>query len=466
MPRVGSRAGVAVQARALAIGEPNTRAPTPAKVPSVTALFDREDEAQGLLDYLDASPTPYHAVEQAARRLRAGGFAALELTDPFPAGPGRHVVVADGALVAWVVPAAVPAHAPWRVVAAHTDSPTLRVKPRPDLVKAGWQMVGVEPYGGLLLNSWLDRDLGLAGRVVVRAGPGGHRVHLFHDRSPVLRVAQLAVHLDRQVNETGVVLDRQDHLVPLWGLGERPASVAAYLAGLVGLDPAEVLSWDAMAYDTQPAQRIGRERDLVSGARLDNLVSAYAAVRAVLAAADTLAGHRIMLVLFDHEEVGSLSGRGAHSDLLGSVARRVVRAAGGDIEDHLRAVAASVVASADMAHAVHPNYPQRSEPAHPVRVNAGPVLKVQSELRYASDAVGAAHLRRAAEQAGAALQTFVVRSDLPCGSTIGPITAARFGACTVDVGAPMLSMHSARELCGAQDIAPYAATLAAFLVPS
>lgn len=423
-------------------------------------------DTAGLIAFLDASPTPYHAADQSGRRLQAGGFAPVDLGEPLPGHPGRFVAVLDGALVAWVVPPGVAAHTPWRVVAAHTDSPTLRVKPRPDVVQAGWQLLGVEPYGGLLLNSWLDRDLGLAGRVVVRDGATGQQVRLFHDRRPTLRVAQLAIHLDRQVNESGLVLNRQEHLVPVWGLGDHPASFAAYLAQQVGVDPSDVLAWEAMAYDTQAGAVIGREGELVASGRLDNLASAYAATQAMLAAAGAVSGHRLMLVLFDHEEVGSQSTRGAQSDLLGSLARRVVHAAGGDVEDHLRAIAGSVLASADMAHAVHPNYAGRSEPSHPVRVNGGPVLKVHSEMRYATDAVGAGHLRRAAEQAGVALQTFVGRSDLPCGSTIGPITAARFGATTVDVGAPMLSMHSARELCGAADIAPYAALLAAFLAPA
>ena len=427
----------------------------------MTATFDPEDEVHGLLAYLDASPTPFHAAAEAAARLRAAGFAPVDLADEFPEGPGRYVAVADGALVAWIAPPDLPASAPMRVIGAHTDSPTLRVKPRPDHVKAGWQMLGVAPYGGLLLNSWLDRDLGLAGRVVVRGEPGAPSVRLFHDPAPTVRVAQLAIHLDRTVNDTGLVLNPQAHLVPLWGLGEALASFPAYLADLVGVDPADVLAWDAMTYDTQPAGRIGRERDLVASGRLDNLVSAYAGVRAL--ASVEPAAHRAILVFFDHEEVGSQSSRGAQSTLLPSLARRIVHAAGGDAEDYERAVAASVVASADMAHGVHPNYADRHEPNHPVALNAGPVLKVNPEMRYASDAVGAAHLRRAAEAAQAPLQTFVMRSDLACGSTIGPITAARFGACTVDVGAPMLSMHSARELCGARDLAPYAATLAAFI---
>jgi aspartyl aminopeptidase len=425
--------------------------------------FDADTEAQALIDYVDASPSPFHAAQQAADRLATAGFTLVDETQPFPREPGRYLVVRGGSLLAWVALADLPASAPFRIVTAHTDSPNLRIKPQPDHVKAGWQMLAVEPYGGLLANSWLDRDLSLSGRVMVRT-PDGPRARLFHDARPLLRVAQLAVHLDRGVNERGLVLDRQQHLVPLWGLGERPGDFPAYLADQVGAGVGDVLAWDAMAHDTQPARRIGRNGDLLAAPRLDNLATCHAGVQAIVTAA-THAERRMLLVLFDHEEVGSESERGARSPLLPAAARRIVLAAGGDAEDYWRAIAGSVVASGDMAHATHPNYADRHEPLHHVAVNRGPVLKVHAEMRYATDAVGAACFRAACEQAGVPMQTFVVRSDLPCGSTVGPITAARLGATTVDVGAPLLSMHSARELGGSKDPAMYAAALTAFLAP-
>ncbi len=427
--------------------------------------FDAEAHVQGLLDYVDAAPSPFHAADQAANRLVAAGFTLLDERRPFPREPGGYLLVRGGSLVAWSCPTDLAPSAPFRIVTAHTDSPNLRIKPNPDHVKAGWQMLAVEPYGGLLANSWLDRDLGLCGRVAVRTATG-MQTRLFHDRRPLLRVAQLAVHLDRGVNEQGLVLNRQQHLVPLWGLADAGASFPAYLAEQVGADRSDVLAWDAMAHDTQPAQRIGRQRELVAAPRLDNLATVYAGVRALLAAAGQAGGHRLVLALFDHEEVGSESERGARSTLLGVVLERIVLAAGGGREDLSRALAASLVASGDMAHATHPNYAERHEPDHPVTVNAGPVLKVHPELRYATDALGAGHFRLACEQAGVPMQTFVIRSDLPCGSTVGPMTAAGLGVTTVDVGAPMLSMHSARELGGAQDPAMYAAALAAFLAPA
>lgn len=433
-------------------------------------IEDPDTTTEGLLRFVAAAPTPFHAVTQAAALLRGAGFTEVAERGAWPSGPGRHYLMRGGALLAWVEPAGATAHTPFRIVGAHTDSPNLRVKPRPDLTRAGWQQLAVEPYGGLLRNSWLDRDLGLAGRVVVRTSHGP-MPRLFHDLQPLLRVAQLAIHLDRGVNDRGLVLNPQQHLVPLWGLGDSPASFAAYLGEQVGASVGDILGFDVMTYDTAPPARLGLARELVAAARLDNLASSYAAIRALGHAADLGAAgggaavYRPVVVLFDHEEVGNTSERGAASPLLEAALERIVLAAGGTREDLWRALAGSVVASADMAHGVHPNYPEAHEPGHAPRVNGGPVLKVQTEMRYATDGVGAAVLVEACAAAGVPLQVFVTRSDSPCGSTIGPTTAARLGVSTVDVGCAMLSMHSARELAGAADPAMYAAALAAFLAP-
>ncbi|MBB2985983.1 M18 family aminopeptidase [Terracoccus luteus] len=429
--------------------------------------FDSDTEAQGLIDYVDASPTPFHACEQAAARLEAEGFVRLDEREPFPTAPGAHLLLRGGSLIAWDTrgthaAGAGPA-AGFRVVGAHTDSPNLRLKPHADHVKAGWQMLAVEPYGGLILNSWLDRDLGLAGRVAVRTADGV-TTRLFHDRDPLLRVAQLAIHLDRTQNDE-LSLNRQQHMVPLWGLGEAPGDVTAYLAEQVGAEREDVLSYDVMTHPVQPSARIGLERELVAAPRLDNLATSYAGTRALLRTAASEPAHVPVLVLFDHEEIGSTSERGATSTLLPSVLERIVTAGGGTREDYWRALAATVIASGDMAHATHPNYADRHEPMHRIAMNGGPVLKVNTNLRYATDAVGAAAFRLACEQAGVPVQTFVTRSDLPCGSTVGPVTSSLTGATTVDFGAPMLSMHSARELCGAHDVPMYVAALAAFLDP-
>lgn len=436
--------------------------------------FDTDTEAAGLCAFVDASPSPFHACAEAGRMLEAAGFSLIVETDAFPTEPGRHYLIRGGALIAWSTETAGSPTTPFRVVGAHTDSPNLRIKPQPDLARAGWQLLGVELYGGLLFNSWLDRDLGLSGRVAVR-GSAGVETRLLTINEPVLRVAQLAAHLDRGVNE-GLALNPQEHLTPLWGVSTEPGDFRGYLATAVGVDAADVLSWDVMTHDLQPSRRIGRDRDLISAPRLDNLATSYAGVRALVDAIDrpgrvsasssTAASSIPLLVLFDHEEAGSQSERGAMSTLLPSVLERIVLSAGGGREDFHRALAGTVIASGDMAHATHPNYPAKHEPQHQIAINGGPVLKTNVKLRYATDSVGAAAFITACDQAGVPVQHFVSRNDLPCGSTVGPMTAALTGATTVDFGAPMLSMHSARELCGAKDPAMYAGALAAFLAPS
>lgn len=429
--------------------------------------FDTDTEAQGLIDFVDAAPTPFHACEQAAARLREAGFTEVAESDAFPTEAGAHYLVRAGSLVAWDTrgpyAAGLGPAAGFRVVGAHTDSPNLRVRPHADHVKVGWQMVAVEPYGGLLLNSWLDRDLGLAGRVAVRTAAGVES-RLFHDRTPLLRVAQLAPHLDRSVKD-GLSLNEQQHMVPLWGVGDRPGDVPGYLAEQVGAAPEDVLGFDVMTHPVEPSARIGRRRELIAAPRLDNLATAYAGARALIDAADGQPAQAPVLVLFDHEEIGSMSHRGAFSTLLPSVLERIVVAGGGGRDDYWRALAATVIASGDMAHATHPNYPEKHEPLHQIAMNGGPVLKINTNLRYATDSTGEAAFRLACEQAEVPMQTFVARSDMPCGSTVGPMTSALTGATTVDFGAPTLSMHSARELAGAQDQAMYAGALAAFLAP-
>lgn len=427
----------------------------------------RDQAASGLCEYVDESPSPFHACQTAARELESAGFTHVEETAAWPSEPGRHFVVRGGSLVAWNTEHADSPATPFRVVGAHTDSPNLHVKPLPDVCRAGWQLLGVEVYGGPLVNSWLDRDLGLSGRVAVRDGDGVDS-RLMRVDEPILRVAQLAIHLDRDVGKDGLKLNAQQHLSPIWGVGDEPGDFRAFLATQVDVEPDAVLGWDVMTHDLTPSRRIGREQDLVAAPRLDNLATCYAGLQAMIAAADTPPERpwRQVLVLFDHEEVGSMSERGAFSNLLPVVLERIVTSTGASRDDYLRALAGTVIASGDMAHATHPNYADRHEPQHQIAINGGPVLKVNSNLRYATDSLGAAAFTAACEQAEVPVQKFVTRSDLPCGSTVGPMTSALTGARTVDFGAPMLSMHSAREMCGAADPAMYVAALAAFLSPA
>ena len=428
-------------------------------------LADIRDEADGLCAFVDASPSPFHACATALATLQAAGFVELAERDRWPEDPGRYVVVRGGSLVAWSTERAHGPLSPYRVVGAHTDSPNLRIKPQPDFNRAGFALLGVETYGGPLLNSWLDRDLGLSGRVAVRTA-GGVDERLFRTDEPLLRVPQLAIHLDREINERGLQLNKQQHLSPIWGVGTDQRDFHGYLADELEIEVTDVLAFDLMTHDLTPSRRIGHDRDLVSAPRLDNLATSYAGLRALLQVVEVDHPYVPVLVLFDHEEVGSLSARGAWSTLLPDVLERIVTASGGDREDLRRALADSMVASGDMAHATHPNYPERHEPQHQISINGGPVLKINNSGRYATDAPGAAAFVLACEQAAVPMQKFVTRSDIACGSTVGPTTAASLGVTTVDFGAPTLAMHSAREVCGAADVAAYVATLAAFLAPT
>lgn len=420
---------------------------------------------ESLVAYLDASPTPYHAVAAAARRLEADGFAALDLEERWVDIPERGYVTSGGALVAWSLPPDSEPLPPMRIVGAHTDSPGLRIRPQPDQESAGFRQLGVEVYGGALVNSWLDRDLGLAGRVAVTsADRPGVTTRLVRIDRPLLRVPQLAIHLDRSVNEQGLKLDRQQHLTPIWGTGPtREGDFRRFLATTVGVPESSIRGWDLLVTDLAPATRVGLGRSLLSSGRLDNLCCCWAAVDALVAAdgADTGA----VTVLFDHEEVGSTSATGADGALLPAILERIATGRGGDREDLLRSLAASAVASADMAHATHPNYPERHEPAHTVRIDGGPVIKLNVNQRYATDAMTQAAFEVACEVAGVPVQRFTTRGDMPCGSTIGPVTAARLGVATVDVGVAQLAMHSARELCGVDDPTRFRDALIAWFAP-
>jgi aspartyl aminopeptidase len=424
-------------------------------------MFCMSASAAGLCEFIDASPSPLHVCTTVAARLIGAGYAELSEPDRWPDEPGRYFTVRAGSLVAWNSEGP---GGPFRIVGAHTDSPNLRVKQHPDRLVAGWRVVALEPYGGAWLNSWLDRDLGISGRLSVRDGAGiSHRLVRIDD--PILRVPQLAIHLAE--DRGSVTLDPQRHVNAVWGVAGQRGSFVDYVAERAGVAARDVLAADLMTHDLTASTVLGADADLLSAPRLDNQASCYAGTEALLALEPASAprGFLPVLVLFDHEEVGSSSDHGAQSNLLGTVLERIVLAAGGSREDFLRRLPASLLASADMAHATHPNYPERHEPSHPIEVNAGPVLKVHPNLRYATDGRTAAAFELACRQAGVALQRYEHRADLPCGSTIGPLASARTGIPTVDVGAAQLAMHSARELMGAHDVAAYSVALQAFLSP-
>ncbi|GAB2571620.1 M18 family aminopeptidase [Streptomyces capparidis] len=420
--------------------------------------FDRS-HTDDLITFLQSSPSPYHAVASAAERLEKAGFRQVAETDAWSGESGGRYVVRGGAIIAWFVPEGIAPSTPFRVVGAHTDSPNLRVKPIPDTGAEGWRQIAVEIYGGPLLNSWLDRDLGLSGRLVLRDGS----TRLVHVNRPLLRVPQLAIHLDRAVNE-GLKLDKQRHLTPVWGLGRaEEGALVAFAAGEAGVAADLVTGWDLMLHDVQPPAYLGRDNELLAAPRLDNLLSVHAGTAALAAVAGGEAPvHIPVLAAFDHEENGSQSDTGAQGPLLGTVLDRSVASRGGTFEDRARALAGTQCLSCDMGHAVHPNYSERHEPGHHPVPNRGPILKVNVNQRYATDGTGRAVFADACERAGVPWQTFVSNNSMPCGTTIGPITAARLGISTVDVGVAALSMHSARELCGADDPFLLASAVKAF----
>src|ERR1700733_2567817 len=415
--------------------------------------------AQGLCEFIDASPSPFHVCATVASRLRSAGYTELAEADNWPPA-GKFFIVRASSLVAWNSDNDAGGR-PFRVIGGHTDSPNLRVKQHPDREVVGWQMVALEPYGGAWLNSWLDRDLGISGRLSVRSEGAGLSHRLIRIDDPILRVPQLAIHLAE--DRASLKLDPQRHVNAVWGAGREAGSFVGYVAERAGVAAADVLAADLMTHDLTPSTVLGADASLVSAPRLDNQASCYAGMEALLAAEPR--GALPVLVLFDHEEVGSTSDHGAQSNLLSTVLERIVLAAGGSREDFLRRLPTSLLASADMAHATHPNYPERHEPSHLIEVNGGPVLKVHPNLRYATDGRTAAAFELACRQAGVGLQRYEHRADLPCGSTIGPLAAARTGIPTVDVGAAQLAMHSARELMGAHDVSAYSAAMQAFLGP-
>jgi aspartyl aminopeptidase len=401
---------------------------------------------EDLLAFLGASPTPFHAVEQAARRLATAGFRPLDETEAWDKlAPGKYYVTSSGTnLIAFVLPDDAEARKRFRIVGAHTDSPNLRLKPNPEYTAEGYAQLGVEVYGGVLLNSWLDRDLGIAGRLLVRDDQGALSSTLVRIDRPLLRIPQLAIHLDREVNEKGLVLNRQDHLAPIFGMSASSSNMTKLVADQAGVAADRVAGSELMLFDLTDPVLGGAANELIFSARLDNLAMCHAAVSAIGRQPPSSIP---VIALFDHEEVGSESAAGAGSAVLPRILERLMPTR----EAFHQACARSTCVSADMAHAVHPNYAARHEPRHKPQLNGGPVIKTNTQQRYATTAATAAMFAQLCRDEDIPVQHYAVRTDLPCGSTIGPITSTLLGIATVDVGNPMLSMHSARELAGARD---------------
>ena len=418
-----------------------------------------ESHIGDLAAFIAASPSSFHAAEESARRLEAAGFHRLDETAAWPTDAGRRFVVRDGAVIGWVQPDGAAGEIPFRIVGTHTDSPGFKLKPKPTTGAHGWLQAGVEVYGGPLLNSWLDRELELAGRLVTTTG----EQHLVRT-GPFLRFPQLAIHLDRGVND-GLRLDPQQHMNPVFGLGDvLTADLVGHLAGLAGIRGDDVAGYDISVADTAAPAVFGRDGAFFASGRMDNLVSVHSGLLALLATPET-GEHVSVFAAFDHEEVGSATRSGAAGPFLADVLARISDGLGAGESDRLRALAGSWCFSADAGHSVHPNYPDRHDPVNRPVMGRGPLLKINAKQRYATDATGAAEWARSCAQAGVAWQEFVSNNAVPCGSTIGPLTATRLGIRTVDIGIPLLSMHSARELASVDDPGALAAALGAFLAP-
>lgn len=425
---------------------------------------DHRTTARDMLDYMQASPTSFHCVAETCRRLEAAGFTALDEAARWPAiesGDRRFVVRGDGSIIAWRGGSKAPAEGGFRIVGAHTDSPNLRLKPQATRVKQGYLQFDVETYGGVLLATWPDRDLGLAGRVFIQTDTGAE-ARLVRFDIAICRIPNAAIHLNRTVNTDGLVLNKHRHLAPVVGpwSGEEDAEHALneLLATELGVDPAAILGHELSLYDVQPGAFSGLNEDFLQAARLDNQAMCHAGLCALIDAGPS--EQTAVLALFDHEECGSQSARGADGSFLADV---LIRLAGPEPEALQRAVARSFQISADMAHGVHPNYDDLHDGNHLPKLNAGPVIKTNNNQRYATDAESGALFRRICKAEGVPFQEFVNRADLACGTTIGPISSSRLGVRTVDVGNAMWSMHSIREMAGAEDPAWMTKVMTAFL---
>lgn len=411
--------------------------------------MDRDRFNDGLLDFLQRACTPFHATAQMALQLEAGGFRPVDGA-PGALAPGEGCYLQrGGSLIALRAGSAADAPAGLRMVGAHTDSPCLMVKPQPEIAGSRYRQLGIEVYGGALLNPWFDRDLSLAGRVSF-AGPGAAVATALVDfRDPVAVVPSLAIHLDREANSQRSVNPQKD-MAPLLGLAPAQGGgfdLRALLAERLraeGQAVEEVLDFELCLYDSQPPARVGLEREFIAAARLDNLLSCYTGLQALLQSAQ---GQWCLLVCNDHEEVGSLSATGAQGPLLREFLR-ALPGAGGALDALMQR---SMMISADNAHGLHPNYADRHDPGHGPLLNGGPVIKVNASQRYASSSDGAALFRLLAREEAVPVQSYVTRADMGCGSTIGPITAGELGVTTLDIGVPTFAMHSIRELAGSDD---------------
>ncbi|MBF0287863.1 MAG: M18 family aminopeptidase [SAR324 cluster bacterium] len=416
--------------------------------------------ADNLIQFLDNAPTPFHATQSIAQRLEEANFTNLKEEELWETKPGGryYVIREDASIAGWINGKTAPASSGFRIIGAHTDSPNLRIKPNPNIKKNNYQQLGVEVYGGVLLSSWMDRDLSIAGRVMA-TGINNKKLtkHFVLLDSSILRIPLLAIHLNPDVNTNGLVLNRQNHLAPIFGLESKQKDPLKFLlAQELGLKSSQIIDYDLCLYDLQKADFLGPQQEFIAGSRIDNLFSCFCGLESLLQVSKRkdIPETNCMMVAFDNEEIGSLTSQGARSSFLSSILNRINHSVGQPSpQAYERSLSTSVFLSADMAHAIHPNYQEKHEPQHFPYLNEGPVIKRNAQGRYTTSGHSSAHFEMICRNRNIPVQKFVNRTDLSCGSTIGPFVASDLGITAIDIGAAMLSMHSIREMCGSLD--PY-----------
>ena len=417
----------------------------------------KKQQVKDLLDFIDNSPSPYHAVKTMVDRLTKSGFELLDEKQKWKVkAGGRYYVIRDDSSIIFFVAGFKPlAETGYKILGAHTDSPGLRIKPNPVSNSDGLLRLGVEVYGGPILATFTDRDLSLAGRISFKTTNGSISSQLVHVDQALLRLPNLAIHMNRKVNEEGLKLHKQNELPLILSVTVEEQLSQKYFYQVLekasGINAEHILSWELNVYDTQKGCFWGAEQQFYANSQLDNLASCHAGLHALLDEATLQCDNTRVCAFFDHEEIGSETTKGADGSFLPDILQRIALSMDVEKEDYQRALARSFMISADMAHAYQPNFPSAYEPEHKVMVNKGPVIKVNANHRYASESISEAMFIDWCDQVDVPYQKYSHRTDIPCGSTIGPMTSAKLGIRTVDVGNPMWAMHSIRESAGVDD---------------
>ncbi|BHH83308.1 M18 family aminopeptidase [Desulforhopalus sp. 52FAK] len=407
---------------------------------------------EGLFQYLESSPTPFHAVHQLEQYFLNNNYIELKEDESWNLKKGQSYFLSrqQGALIAFTLGCNEEETDGFRIITAHSDSPCLQLKPQPDINTKGYKQLGVEVYGGALLAPWFDRNLTLAGRVTCSLDNGSLQVFLVNFKRPLLTIPSIAIHLNREANNASSV-NKQKDLPPVTGLlhEDETGSIEELILNYIGVNYSSyeidcILGFDLFCVDTQGPTLLGCKNEIITAARLDNLLSAYSCSQAMVDAGNS---KNTMFYIANHEENGSMSATGAQGNFINSIIERILP----DPEDRGRALSNTFLVSVDNAHATHPNATDTMDPAHDIKLNKGVVIKVNANQRYTTNSISNAIYKKLCNEVGIESQEFVMKSDMPCGSTIGPLAAARLGVQAIDIGAPTLGMHSIRELTGSED---------------